>query len=260
MRAATYAPISVNNNVGTNGMLMAMDLLTYGTGSAGGVLAVRNFSAYSRPVTALTGQQNHFSAAFTPGNAQGFALTINGIVDPSLDDESNNVYRATTSTDGGILIAPNSNTVTPNPALPGTFFIAFATFERTLTAAELPINGNRLYRLQFTARTTVPNAQLAPTVRVRFNAGPVVPGTTIPQADFTQEIVLESVGGETAMHLPTGPTARTYTSFFAIPTELSGGISKISLDAYPSGIPGDFAPGGVVFEAVNVASFDFPLP
>jgi hypothetical protein len=266
VRSAAYAPISVSNNVGQNGMFMAFDILTFDIGAANRTLAVRNFSAYSKPVSTLTGATTHFTGTFAGGSTDGFTNTINGFTNPALSDTENNKYRATIDTSNGISIAPNSNSADSQARL-GTYFIAFATYERIFTAAALPVDSSRLYRMDFTARTTVSDAQLAPTVRVRARVGQATNGfpnaqypNGLPQPDFTQEVVFESIASDSAMHLPTGPTARTYSSYFAIPDDCDGGQVMLSLDVYPSPVPGDWAPGAVVFEGMSVSSYDFPTP
>ncbi|MBI1291277.1 hypothetical protein GC173_08535 [bacterium] len=262
IRAASFAPASVSNGVGPNGMYMAFDILTFDIAAANKTLGIRNFSAYSKPVSSLTNQTVLYTGNFSGGSTDGFTNTINGFTDPALSDTANNVYRCTIDTSNGISLAPNSNQAV-SQARQGTYYIAFATFERIFTAAELPVDTSRLYRLDFRARTTVANAQLAPTVRIRARVGQATPGfpnaqypNGLPQPDFTQEIVIESVGQDSTQYLPTG-AARTYTSYFAIPDDCDGGQVQLSLDVYPGG---DWAQGAVVFEGVTVSSYDFPTP
>jgi len=268
IRAASFVPVSLGNSP-SDGVTMAINFLAFSSGAANTTLGIQNLNVYSRPVSQLTNQTVLYTGNFAAGSTDGFTLARRGVTDPAIGDENapgNAGYLCTVDTANGIALGPNSNNLGVT-SIGGVFYLAFGSFERIFTAAQLPIDGSRLYRLDFRARTTVADASKAPTIRVRFTAGQTAAGTPNtqfpngqPQFDFTQEVVLESVGNETAMHLPTTTTARTYTSYFSLPAESTGGQALIALDVYPGFAPGDWQQGAVVFEGLTVSSYDFPTP
>lgn len=239
------------NGTGNDGMLVAMDVLTYGIGQAGNVMTLSQLEYNVLDPASLSGMTQVYSKNYAPGvdGTDGFTFRENFGVLPGGDPTG---IEATSMTDQGLGIDLGDG-------VPNASGFAFGVWEKAIS--EWTVQAGKIYKVDFTVASTAATPIQSNIARLRVNVGQRYEDGLF---DYVNTAVIESGGAgfETDM-LPT-QEGSSYTTYLNIPDVLADQIVFLSFDGFRTGgnvegtdpvLPYD---GGVILKDISVTAYDRP--